>query len=355
LADNTAFPWQLPWWQAGIDVTAVGSTLSPGTVSAGVGMRLGRIDLAQGGVRAGVRWRERVRTPVVTFDGVHVSMFRHGQTLLAVSVAGAMTVTDIPKLVTMDWNLSSALDSNVVPVSYHFTRVTKQRAVISDATLRLQVNRGTWDIGASTTARAGKSVNVWDEPVAVVHYNQSNDRHYAAMARVAWTPVSKFTIAAEGGRQLGNPAFGLAGVRYATVSLRYNFSNRSPFSNDDVLSPRARRNDNELDETVSVGAPRSDGSRLFTLEEQGDTTVEIAADFTQWKTVHLTPCSSNTPQTGRSNDDHSVVRKWCGHFAIASGVYHVIYRRNGSEWLVPDGLSAVDDTFGGKVGLLIIP
>jgi hypothetical protein len=106
---------------------------------------------------------------------------------------------------------------------------------------------------------------------------------------------------------------------------------------------------------LTVGTPRNDGSRLLTLQEKGDTAVEIAADFTQWKPVRLTPCAASTSQKATSNADHGVARKWCGQFVVTSGVYHVIYRDDGGVWQVPDGLPAVDDTFGGKVGLLIIP
>jgi len=39
---------------------------------------------------------------------------------------------------------------------------------------------------------------------------------------------------------------------------------------------------------------------------------------------------------------------------LAAGVHRVNVRVDGGEWRVPTGLSAVDDDFEGKVGLLVV-
>jgi hypothetical protein len=40
---------------------------------------------------------------------------------------------------------------------------------------------------------------------------------------------------------------------------------------------------------------------------------------------------------------------------VTSGVHQVNVRIDGGEWIVPAGLTAVRDEFGGSVGILLVP
>jgi hypothetical protein len=67
--------------------------------------------------------------------------------------------------------------------------------------------------------------------------------------------------------------------------------------------------------------------------------VEIASSSTEWKPVRA-------PREG----DRFVYR-----FPLPSGTHRVAVRVNGGEWRAPRGLAVVDDDFGGKAGLIVIP
>jgi hypothetical protein len=63
-------------------------------------------------------------------------------------------------------------------------------------------------------------------------------------------------------------------------------------------------------------------------------------DFTDWKPQPLIALGSG---------------RWIISDALASGVHHLNVRFDGGPWVVPSGISAVDDGFGGRVGLLVVP
>jgi hypothetical protein len=68
--------------------------------------------------------------------------------------------------------------------------------------------------------------------------------------------------------------------------------------------------------------------------------VELSADFTDWRAVQLDDKGSDC---------------WQLTMSIAPGVYRVNVRLDGGQWIVPQGLRAEADGFGGRVGILVIP
>jgi hypothetical protein len=67
--------------------------------------------------------------------------------------------------------------------------------------------------------------------------------------------------------------------------------------------------------------------------------VEIAGDFTDWQPVVLTHVGGN---------------RWRLQVVLAPGVYRLNVRLDRGAWSVPRGLTAQDDEFGGRVGLVIV-
>jgi hypothetical protein len=63
-------------------------------------------------------------------------------------------------------------------------------------------------------------------------------------------------------------------------------------------------------------------------------------DFTDWKPEPLIAVGNG---------------RWTLSKALTAGVHHLNIRFDGGPWLVPSGVSAVDDGFGGRVGLLVVP
>ena len=46
--------------------------------------------------------------------------------------------------------------------------------------------------------------------------------------------------------------------------------------------------------------------------------------------------------------------RWTLPVALGPGVHHLNVRFDGGAWLVPEGALAVDDGFGGRVGLFVV-
>ena len=67
--------------------------------------------------------------------------------------------------------------------------------------------------------------------------------------------------------------------------------------------------------------------------------VEVTADFTDWQPIGL-----------RLSDENI----WEVTVRITSGVHRVNVRLNGGPWIVPHGLRAEEDEFGGSVGVLVV-
>lgn len=92
-----------------------------------------------------------------------------------------------------------------------------------------------------------------------------------------------------------------------------------------------------------IGRPtyeRLDGSGLLRFRIAGARTVELVADWTGWEPVPMERASDGT---------------WVLRVRLQPGMYRFNLRVNGETWVVPEGVAAIDDGFGGKTGLLIVP
>jgi hypothetical protein len=137
---------------------------------------------------------------------------------------------------------------------------------------------------------------------------------------------------------------GLPGGRYYSAALRVA-TGRPPVNDPAVRAEltvpyelnRLRRGRPNPDRfTVSVDGQ---GLRVLTVRVPGARRVELMGDFTDWLPVSLERVSAED---------------WRLALAVAPGVHRVNIRVDGGEWLVPPGLTAVRDEFGGAVGLLVV-
>jgi hypothetical protein len=62
-------------------------------------------------------------------------------------------------------------------------------------------------------------------------------------------------------------------------------------------------------------------------------------DFTDWQATPLTPLGGG---------------RWTLPLVLKPGVHHLNVRFDVGPWLVPSGAFAVDDGFGGRVGLVVV-
>ena len=62
-------------------------------------------------------------------------------------------------------------------------------------------------------------------------------------------------------------------------------------------------------------------------------------DFTDWKPMAL---------------EYTGIGRWRLPIELEPGVHHLNVRFDGGAWLVPTGAVAVDDGFGGRVGMVVV-
>src|SRR5262249_4322824 len=79
--------------------------------------------------------------------------------------------------------------------------------------------------------------------------------------------------------------------------------------------------------------------RLLRVYAPSATTVEINADFTQWRPLPL----------ARGSDGWWTIAR-----AVARGTHQVNIRIDGGGWIAPPDLLATADEFGGVVGILVV-
>ena len=136
---------------------------------------------------------------------------------------------------------------------------------------------------------------------------------------------------------------GLPGGRYGSAALRVG--TRRALTSDPALRAeltlpyemeRLRRNARPGAFSALLNP---DGTRTLRVVVPGARRVELMGDFTDWVPVALVPGPGNT---------------WAFEVFLAPGVHRVNLRVDGGEWLVPPGLAAARDEFGGEVGLLVV-
>lgn len=167
-------------------------------------------------------------------------------------------------------------------------------------------------------------------------------RSWLELGAVAWM-LPRLAIVAAGGRYPADVAQGVPGARYATLALR--IATHPPPRIEATARPTTTRAPSLalLRLLPPAGAFTSrllaDGRVLLRVRAPEAAQVELMGDFTNWEPVAL----------ARAEDG-----AWERAFALAPGTYRFNVRRDGGAWEVPPGVSALDDDFGGRVGLFIV-
>lgn len=85
--------------------------------------------------------------------------------------------------------------------------------------------------------------------------------------------------------------------------------------------------------------PHNVGQYVLRVRVPHARTVELSADFTDWRPVALSRVATDL---------------WEATVAISPGTHHVNLRINGERWTAPPGVPAVEDEFNGTVGLVVV-
>ena len=155
-----------------------------------------------------------------------------------------------------------------------------------------------------------------------------------------WDRISALV---SGGRYPSDPVRGVIAANYVSVSLRVDAFNSPTSASPTPLRALFR-------ELERPGRPETGEARLtiqtslqdlhsIRVEAPNAQSVEVTADFTDWQPIVLRRVGGNI---------------WEVTVRITSGVHRVNVRLNAGPWIVPRGLRAEEDGFGGSVGVLVV-
>ncbi|MFQ5550075.1 MAG: glycogen-binding domain-containing protein [Gemmatimonadales bacterium] len=147
--------------------------------------------------------------------------------------------------------------------------------------------------------------------------------------------LSRFVaLSAAAGRYAVDPAQGLPGGNYVSLGMRLA---PSSFFRSTPTRRRARTSEDAVRFEVVV-VPT--GRRVFRYVGQAVRSVQIIGSFSDWRPLDLLETSPGV---------------WELTIALSPGSYFVNIRIDEGEWIVPPGVTVVEDDFNGSVGLVIVP
>ena len=160
--------------------------------------------------------------------------------------------------------------------------------------------------------------------------DQLMESGFSATATMWRTPTQAFVLTVA--RQLPDFVRGAEAANSFTVGIRIN--EPSPALALAMRTPP----------TVQVAAADLDATgdstrRTLRVRAPAAQRVEVMGDFTDWEPVTLT----------LTGDVFS------GVFALSPGSHRLVLRMDGGDWRPAANTPAVDDDFGGRVGLLVVP
>ena len=147
----------------------------------------------------------------------------------------------------------------------------------------------------------------------------------AVSATAAFWLAANRAITVSVARQLPDFVHGADAVDYVSVGVRLS-----------EPSPRSAR---AAGVRPSIQVSGADSLRTVSVRAPGARTVEVMADFTDWSPIRLAPAQDGFART----------------LAVGPGTHHVVVRVDGGAWTPAANTPAVDDDFGGRVGLLLVP
>ncbi|PYO74485.1 MAG: hypothetical protein DMD67_13490 [Gemmatimonadetes bacterium] len=147
-----------------------------------------------------------------------------------------------------------------------------------------------------------------------------------------------------GGRYPTDPVSGSVAGRYLTVGVRIrNPTPRRPPTWDPVQrgrAPAAADGEATLAPQIEIRPAGDRGVRLL-VRAPGASSVELAADFTDWHPVML----ERVMEEGA----------WQLLLPVASGLHRLNVRIDGGKWIAPAGTTRSADEFGSEVGIVAVP
>jgi hypothetical protein len=181
----------------------------------------------------------------------------------------------------------------------------------TDLSSRVTFSRSRYDVGLSVTRRMGSEVK----------------RGLGYELSATWWMTPSIGLAGSAGHSLPQLGFVVPGGPYGTMGLRLALGTRSS-PRPQVKGPEAR-----------TGPALLIADRRLTVTGKPADQAEVIGDFTDWRAEPMVALGGG---------------RWTFPVALTPGVHHLNVRFDGGAWVVPAGAFAVDDGYGGRVGLVLI-
>ena len=180
------------------------------------------------------------------------------------------------------------------------------------------------DASAGATLERGRAtVSLW----TVARFSSTYTSSAAGSVYLQLFVTPRVSLEVGGGSSLGEPYQGLPRSGFVTFGVRLHRSPRPP---PVAAVPR----------WVPL-VPELRGDSLVVRFRMPDArSVAIAGDWNTWQPVALRPLGDDV---------------WEGTLALRRGLYHFNLQVDGSEWVVPNGVTTVPDGLGGMVAVLVVP
>jgi hypothetical protein len=199
----------------------------------------------------------------------------------------------------------------------------RQVVEYTDLGTRAALAFGRYEVGATLVRRWGSAA-----------LGSSALRSVAWEVNAVWWVRPSVGLVASAGHSLPELSLGLPGARYRSLGVRLALGAR----------PRggARTGGGAPPATaVAAGTPRlvlATPHRIAIVGPAADR-AEVMGDFTDWHARPLVRAGEG---------------RWALDGTLSRGVHQLNVRFDGGEWVVPAGTVAVDDGFGGQVGIFVV-
>lgn len=207
----------------------------------------------------------------------------------------------------------------------------------ADAEVALRFDLPRAEIGLAGGARAGDRLPTIG----------GSARGWGSLSVAGWIAPNAALVASAGSYPVDFTQ-GFPGGRFVSLGVRFGPRTSHRDETTDVAETLAARgvptNRPLVVTAESVLELRVDdagaGRRTLRVLAPRATTVEIMGDFTSWAPVRLAPVAGGW---------------WTIALPVSSGTHEMNVRASGGGWMIPPGLTAIDDEFGGAVGVLVVP
>lgn len=162
----------------------------------------------------------------------------------------------------------------------------------------------------------------------------------SSMFSAGWQATPSLLLIAQAGEQMADVVRGVPQARYAAGVIRWTPFRARGMRRASVSSmPSAASTREQRGPEILVTRGERGGVIELRIAATADAVVEVMSSTTDWSIVRLT----------REGDT------FVHRLTLPSGTHRIAVRINGGMWRAPLGLVPVEDDFGTRVGLVVVP